>query len=161
MINKYLKLAITMLVFSAFAQAKEQVYSPELFELWVYKTPNCGCCKKWINHIEQQGLSANSSDFRSLDFIKSKVGIAANYLSCHTAVMGNGLVFEGHVPAKFIRQFLAKPMPNAIGLSVPAMPLGSPGMEVNKGFMPYEVLILFKDGSSQVFAKVRTYEEQF
>ena len=65
------------------------------------------------------------------------------------------------VPAKFIQQFLSEEHPNAIGLSVPAMPVGSPGMEVGDRFMPYKVLILFKDGTSEVYAKVKTYEEQF
>ena len=73
----------------------------------------------------------------------------------------SGFAFEGHIPAKFIQQFLSEEHPNAIGLSVPAMPVGSPGMEVGDRFMPYNVLILFKDGTSKVYAKVKTYEEQF
>jgi len=91
----------------------------------------------------------------------TKYGIKPNYRSCHTAVTRNGFAFEGHVPAKFIKQFLAEKHNNAIGLSVPAMPVGSPGMEVGERFMPYNVLILFKDGTSEVYAEVKTYEEQF
>ena len=66
-----------------------------------------------------------------------------------------GYVFEGHVPGEYISQFLAENNPNAIGLSVPGMPLGSPGMEVGDKFTPYDVLILYKDGTSEIYAEVR------
>lgn len=65
-----------------------------------------------------------------------------------------GYVFEGHIPARYIRQFLAEPHPDAIGLSVPAMPLGSPGMEVEDRFMPYDIISLKKDGSSGLYARI-------
>ena len=76
-------------------------------------------------------------------------------VSCHTTVSTNGFIFEGHIPAKYITQFLSEDHPNAIGLSVPGMPLGSPGMEFDNRFTPYDVLILYKDGSNKVFAEVR------
>ena len=87
--------------------------------------------------------------------IKEKYNIEPQYRSCHTAVSSNGLVFEGHIPSKYIKQFLSEDHPEAIGLSVPGMPLGSPGMEVEDRFMPYDVLILYKDGTSKVYAEVR------
>ncbi|UTP73181.1 DUF411 domain-containing protein [Alteromonas sp. LMIT006] len=165
MINKYLKIAVVMLLSPAFANANEHNHADNHdvtpLELIVYKTPTCGCCKKWITHIEDEGIVAHSKDFRNISNIKTKYGIKPNYRSCHTAVSRNGFAFEGHVPAKFIQQFLSEEHPNAIGLSVPAMPVGSPGMEVGDRFMPYKVLILFKDGTSEVYAKVKTYEEQF
>ena len=74
--------------------------------------------------------------------------------SCHTAVYYDGVVFEGHIPSKFITQFRSEDHPNAIGLSVPGMPLGSPGMDAGDLFMPYEVLILYKDGTSKVYTEV-------
>ena len=77
------------------------------------------------------------------------------YRSCHTSVSENGHIFEGHVPSKYISQFLSENHPNAIGLSVPGMPLGAPGMEYKDRFTPYDVLILFKDGTSKVYAQVR------
>ena len=80
--------------------------------------------------------------------------IETQYRSCHTAVSSNGFVFEGHIPSKFITQFLSEDHPDAIGLSVPGMPLGSPGMEAGDLFMPFEVLILYKDGTSKVYADV-------
>ncbi|WP_194866553.1 DUF411 domain-containing protein [Pseudoalteromonas sp. PPB1] len=129
--------------------------------LTVYKTPTCGCCKKWLSHLLEQGVNTQGQELASLSAIKSQYGIAARYRSCHTAVSHDGWVFEGHVPARFIQQFLANPQKDAIGLSVPAMPLGSPGMEVGGRFMPYQVLLLMKDGSHQIYAQVNTYKEQF
>ena len=67
----------------------------------------------------------------------------------------DGYIFEGHIPGQYIAQFLSEDHPNAIGLSVPGMPVGSPGMEIGNRFMPYDVLILYKDGTSRVFAEVR------
>lgn len=133
----------------------------ERLEILVYKTPSCGCCKKWITHIESQGILAHAKDYQNISGVKAKYNIKPNVSSCHTAVTRNGFVFEGHVPAKFIKSFLSEEHPNAIGLSVPAMPLGSPGMEVGRKFMPYQVLILYKDGSSAVFADIKNYQEQF
>tara|TARA_R110000868_G_scaffold21446_7_gene88815 strand:- start:1570 stop:2070 length:501 start_codon:yes stop_codon:yes gene_type:complete len=130
-------------------------------ELTVYKTPSCGCCKKWLSHVNMHGIDTNPQDFHDLENIKSKFKIKPNLRSCHTAVSSDGFVFEGHVPAKFIHQFLSEDHGDALGLSVPAMPLGSPGMEVGDRFMPYQVLILFNDGSSQVYAQVNSYKEQF
>lgn len=163
--NIFLKFAVTVLLLPAFAHATEHKHQnhseAKPLELIVYKTPTCGCCKKWITHIEDGGIVAYSKDSQNIGKIKTKYAIKPNYRSCHTAVSRNGFAFEGHVPAKFIQQFLSEDHPNAIGLSVPAMPVGSPGMEVGDRFMPYKVLILFKDGTSKVYAKIKTYEEQF
>ena len=121
----------------------------------VHKTPTCGCCKMWVEHIKENGFIANIKDHDGLLEIKERYKIEPQYRSCHTAVSSNGYIFEGHIPSKFIKQFLSENHPEAIGLSVPGMPLGSPGMEVDDRFMPYDVLILFKDGTSKVYAKVR------
>lgn len=128
--------------------------------LTVYKTSSCGCCKKWISHIEQNGITAIAKDYDDLGFIKNRYGIQPNHISCHTAVSESGYVFEGHIPAKYIHMFLANPVSDAIGLSVPAMPLGSPGMEVGDRFMPYQILVLLKDGTSKTYAKVDSYNMQ-
>lgn len=150
-----------MLLLPVFVYAYEHKHDANPLALFVYKTPTCGCCKKWINHIEDEGIIAHAIDFQNISNIKTKYAIKPNYRSCHTAVTKDGFAFEGHVPAKFIQQFLSEQHPNAIGLSVPAMPVGSPGMEVGERFMPYNVLMLFKDGTSKVYAKVQNYEEQF
>ena len=165
MIKIYFKVAVTLLLVPAFVHANVNKYENQTdvkpIELFVYKTATCGCCKKWISHIETQGLVAHSKDYHNLSAIKAKYSIKPNHRSCHTAVSRDGYAFEGHVPAKFIKQFLLEKHSNAIGLSVPAMPLGSPGMEVGEKFMPYKVLILFKDGTSKTYANVNSYTEQF
>ena len=124
-------------------------------QLLIHKTPTCGCCKKWIKHLEKNGFLTLSEDHQSLQEIKEKYNIKPKYRSCHTGVSKEGYIFEGHIPSKYISQFLSEKNPNAIGLSVPGMPLGSPGMEVEGMFTPYNVLILFKDGSSKVYAEVK------
>ena len=123
--------------------------------LIVHKTPTCGCCKKWMKHLESQDFETSPEDHQNLLPIKEKFGIKPEYRSCHTAVSKEGYVFEGHIPGKYISQFLAENNPNALGLSVPGMPIGSPGMEVGDKFTPYDVLILYKDGTSEIYAEVR------
>ncbi len=128
----------------------------------VYKSPTCGCCKKWISHVDDNGFQSKIHNRQDVSVIKNKKGIEPRYRSCHTAISKEGYVFEGHVPAKFIQQFLnEKHDKNIIGLSVPAMPVGSPGMEVGDKFQPYKVLRLKSDGSYDVYVVVQTYEEQF
>jgi len=129
--------------------------------LEVYKSPTCTCCEKWLDHIDQHGFISKAHNQENLSTFKSNKGIAPQYRSCHTAVSKDGYVFEGHVPAKFIHQFLAEKPANAIGLSVPAMPIGTPGMEVDDKFMPYKVILLKADGSYEVFAELNNYQEQF
>ena len=123
--------------------------------LLVHKTATCGCCKQWIKHLEKNGFSISTKDHQSLQEIKESYQIKSEYRSCHTGVSKDGYIFEGHIPSKYITQFLSEEHSNAIGLSVPGMPLGSPGMEFEGKFMPYDVLILFKDGTSKVYAEVR------
>lgn len=123
--------------------------------LVVHKTPTCGCCKNWMKHLEENNFNLISQDHQNLNDIKDMHNIAPEYRSCHTAVSSDGFIFEGHIPSKYIKQFLSENHDDAIGLSVPGMPLGSPGMEFENRFMPYDVLILFKDGSSKVYAEIR------
>ncbi len=87
--------------------------------------------------------------------VKEKYNIKPEYRSCHTGVSEDGYIFEGHIPSKYITQFLSEQNPDAIGLSVPGMPLGSPGMEVSNRFTPYDVLILYKDGTSKIYAEIK------
>lgn len=142
--------------------AEQRTLSPgSVVTLDVYKSPTCGCCTKWVDHIQLDGFSANIHHPSDLNAIKNKYGIAPKYQSCHTAVSSQGYVFEGHIPSRFINQFLENPPNDALGLSVPAMPMGSPGMEVGGRFMPYQVLLLKEDGSTEVFAIVDSAEEQY
>ncbi len=80
--------------------------------------------------------------------------------SCHTAVTTDGYVFEGHVPAKHMAQFLKNPPSDAIGLAVPGMPVGSPGMEYQNQFMPYQIMQINKDGTTSVYADVESPQQQ-
>ena len=148
---------LIFIIFSISISSLEQGYSSSQnkFSLLVHKTPTCGCCKKWVKHLEANSFSTMIKDHQNLQKVKEQHSIKPKYQSCHTAVSQDGYVFEGHIPSKFIKQFLANPEANAIGLSVPGMPLGSPGMEVEGRFMSYDVLVLFQDGSSKVFAEVR------
>ena len=145
-------IAITALIGSFNLESLTTDNSPLLL---VHKTPTCGCCKQWIKHLEKNGFSISTKDHQSLQEIKESYQIKSEYRSCHTGVSKDGYIFEGHIPSKYITQFLSEEHSNAIGLSVPGMPLGSPGMEFEGKFMPYDVLILFKDGRSKVNDEVR------
>lgn len=127
----------------------------------VYNSPSCHCCKDWMKHLEQNGFTPRSIHPKDLDALKAEKGVPEQYESCHTGVTRDGYVFEGHVPAKFIRQFLASPPPHARGLAVPGMPLGSPGMESDDFFMPYKIILLKDDGTAEVYADIRKASEQF
>ena len=153
--KKSLLIIFCTFVISIFSSAADTQNINAETSLLVHKTPTCGCCKMWVEHLKRNGLKANTQDHENLDEIKKMYGIKPQYRSCHTAVSKDGYIFEGHIPSKYITQFLSENHPNAIGLSVPGMPIGSPGMEVGDRFMPYDVLILYKDGSSNVFAEVR------
>ena len=146
---------ICSLTFSVFSSGliNENLSSESI--LVVHKTPTCGCCKNWMKHLEENDFNLSSQDHQNLNDIKDMHNIKPEYRSCHTAVSSDGFIFEGHIPSKYITQFLSENHDDAIGLSVPGMPLGSPGMEFDNRFMPYDVLILYKDGSSKVYAEVR------
>lgn len=135
--------------------------SPDPLNLTVYKSPTCGCCENWIEHVQKQNFTAVANHPHNLSEEKNKRGIQPVYWSCHTAVSPGGFVFEGHVPAKLIRKFLDEKPKGGIGLAVPGMPMGSPGMEFNDNFTPYKVLLLKADGSSEVYASVQTAKDQY
>jgi len=126
----------------------------------IYKSPSCGCCQEWVDHVEAQGFGAAIHHPSDLNQIKDKYRIAPEYQSCHTAVSSDGYVFEGHIPAKIIQRFLAEKPKDALGLAVPGMPMGSPGMEMGNHFSPYDVLLLKSDGSTQVYTRINSADEQ-
>ena len=153
--KKKFLIIICSLTFSVFSSGVMNENFSSESTLVIHKTPTCGCCKKWMKHLEENDFNLSSQNHQNLNDIKDMHNIAPEYRSCHTAVSSNGFIFEGHIPSKYIKQFLSENHDNAIGLSVPGMPLGSPGMEFDNRFMPYDVLILYKDGSSKVYAEVR------
>ncbi|HUW72745.1 MAG TPA: DUF411 domain-containing protein [Methyloceanibacter sp.] len=119
----------------------------------VWKSPTCGCCGKWVEHLEANGFAVNAKNTSPgmLDRIKRQAGIEEKLASCHTGLI-DGYAIEGHVPASDIKRLLEE-RPDAIGLTVPNMPIGSPGMEQPGGETePYDVLLVKKDGSVEVFA---------
>jgi hypothetical protein len=117
----------------------------------VYKDPTCGCCALWVEHLRKAGFTATVSDVQDMSAVKAKHGVPARARSCHTALVG-GYVLEGHVPAEDVRRLL-KQRPSVVGIAVPGMPIGSPGMEV-AGTKPqaYDVLAFDKSGETTVFA---------
>ena len=139
--------------------SKEGVITAQVHSLAVYKDPNCGCCGKWIDYMNNYGFDAKAHDTGQLSSLKQAKGIPANVQSCHTAISSQGFVFEGHIPATYVHQFLNDTPQGAIGLAVPAMPVGSPGMEYGDQFRPYQILLLNKDGSSSVYGEINSLEE--
>lgn len=130
-------------------------------DLTVYKSATCGCCVKWIDHIEHNQLSVKAVNSIQLNTQKDQYKVPSNYRSCHTAVSQDGFVFEGHIPAKFIKQFLGEKPANQLGLVVPGMPVGSPGMEYQNKFNPYVIMAFDEEGTLTPYAKVNHYQEQF
>jgi hypothetical protein len=126
---------------SAAAQAPPQVE--------VFKSPTCGCCAKWVDHLKAQGFAPKTTEMVNLTAVKTKYAVPKALQTCHTAIVG-GYVIEGHVPAEDIKRLL-KERPPVVGLAVPGMPIGSPGME---GPNPdrYDVVSFDKEGKTKVFA---------
>ena len=116
----------------------------------VTKDPSCGCCDGWVAHIEAAGFPMRVVESTDMDSFKQRLGVPAELASCHTAEV-DGYVIEGHVPATDIKRLVAEE-PEAVGLSVPGMPVGSPGMEQGGEFEPYDVLLIKKGGATEVFA---------
>ena len=108
----------------------------------VHKEPTCGCCVGWIAHMDEQGFTSNVHHPRNISSVKQELGVLPQWQSCHTAVTKEGYVFEGHVPAKFIKQFMASPPEGALGLAAPGMPVGSPGMVIGNNFTPYAIILM-------------------
>lgn len=115
----------------------------------VYKDPDCGCCTAWAAHLRREGFATELVDTRALDDVKRRFGVPDELASCHTAIIG-GLIVEGHVPALALKRFLAE-KPEAAGLAVPGMPIGSPGMEGGKP-EAYEV-VLFGGSGRRTFMR--------
>ena len=126
---------------------------PMAVEVW--KDPNCGCCKDWVAHMQDNGFAVTVHDSGN-NAVRTRLGLPQKLGSCHTALVG-GYLLEGHVPAGDVRKLLAQ-KPKALGLAVPGMPVGSPGMDgaVYGGRRdPHDVLLVARDGSTSVFSSYR------
>jgi hypothetical protein len=117
----------------------------------VYKTPTCGCCSKWVEHLRANGFTVRTTDMDSTGPVQSKHGVPPEIRSCHTAIV-NGYVVEGHVPATEVMR-LVKERPSITGIAVAGMPVGSPGMEVpGTDPHPYYVVSFDRNGRIDKFA---------
>jgi len=135
------------------SKAKESHASIKNIE--VNYSKSCGCCKKWISHLKDHNFDVKLNATSALREIKKQYGIAGEYSSCHTAIIG-GYVIEGHVPADDIKRLL-KEKPDIIGLSVPAMPVGTPGMEQGNRKDPFYVITLPHKGEPEIFHAYEKY----
>ncbi|MCL4739655.1 MAG: DUF411 domain-containing protein [Burkholderiaceae bacterium] len=138
---------------AALAAGRVEAQGAPVVEVW--KSPTCGCCKDWIAHLEANGFRTMAHDVGNTA-MRERLGIAPEYGSCHTARVA-GYAVEGHVPAADLHRLLRE-RPAAIGLAVPRMPVGSPGMdgpEYGGRRDPYDVLLLKRGGGHQVYASYR------
>lgn len=118
----------------------------------VHRSPSCGCCMKWVTHLQDADFTVNVHNEDDMQAVKTSLGVPDSKRSCHTGKVA-GYFIEGHVPAEDIKRLLAE-RPKAKGLAVPGMPLGSPGMEMPSGAtQPYTVDLVAKDGSATTYAK--------
>jgi hypothetical protein len=129
-----------------------------------YKSLTCGCCKKWISHIDEHEheFELKIHNRKDVSLINNEKGIEPRYRSSHTAISKDGNVFEGHIAAKFIQEFMKEAHnKDVIGMSVPSMRTGFPGMDVGDRFQAYKVLLLTSYGSYETYASAQSYEEIF
>ena len=128
--------------------SKADAQSPSIM---VYKSPTCGCCTKWVSHLEENGFEVKTTDMPNVNPVKERMGVPQSLSSCHTAVVG-GYVVEGHVPAGVVKKMLSE-QPDVTGIAVPGMPIGSPGMEVpGRTPQPYQVIAFDRNGGRTVYA---------
>lgn len=136
-------------IISDYYARQDQVAQAGENQIVMYKNPNCQCCTKWADHMEQAGFSVTIHPTNAMSSVKADHGVPYDMGSCHTAIV-DGYVIEGHVPAKEVKKLLAE-RPQATGLAVPGMPIGSPGMEQGNRNEPFDVL-LFSGDQQQVYA---------
>jgi hypothetical protein len=116
----------------------------------VFRSPSCGCCGAWVDHLKAAGFDVKVTMVDDTSAARRKYGLPDKFGSCHTAVVA-GYVVEGHVPAADVKKLLAM-KPVAVGIAVPGMPVGSPGMEMGARKDPYQVLLIDKQGRERVFS---------
>ena len=122
-------------------------------QMEVFKSPTCGCCSAWVDHMTRAGFDAVACDVdqETLWSMKARAGITPELSSCHTAFI-DGYFVEGHVPASDVERLLSI-RPEGLGLTVPGIPIGSPGMEMGDRRDAYDTLLVLGDGSTEVFQR--------
>jgi len=138
-------MALSLLVTSTFTIA-------ETIKGTNYQSPYCGCCKDWVKHMEDNGFELDVVLEQDMTAKKIELGIRPEYASCHTAEI-QGFTFEGHVPAEDIQRFIDSKPSRMIGLAVPGMPMGSPGMEYKDQQDPFDVVAFDENGKTMVWAR--------
>lgn len=123
----------------------------EAATLTVYRSPYCGCCRDWVRHIQRNGFGITEREMEDVTPVARKLGVPDGLRSCHTAEIG-GYFVEGHVPPSNIKKLL-RDRPNALGIAVPGMPLGSPGMDQGNQRQPFDSLLVARTGKASVFAR--------
>lgn len=131
------------------AETPPEASAADASTMVVYHDPNCGCCGKWIEHMEQHGFTVEAVRETDMNAIKRKLGVPANLPSCHTATIGDYVV-EGHVPAGDVQRMMEE-KPDIAGIAVPGMPLGSPGMEYGEARHAFDVVSFDQTGTTAVF----------
>lgn len=139
---------LAILLLSACSKAPSGTALPSLT---VFKSPTCGCCTKWMDHVNAGGLTTELKSEQDMAAVQNRLGVPAALQACHVATAGEYLIV-GHVPAEDIRRLLAE-KPKARGLAVRGMPIGSPGMEHGDHHQPYDTLLFQADGQTSVFAR--------
>lgn len=127
-----------------------QAQTPPASVMIVYKTPTCGCCTAWVEHVAAAGFTPRIVEMADLTPVRKKLNAPDDLMSCHIAQI-EGYAVEGHVPADAIKKLIAE-KPDAVGIFVPGMPQGSPGMESRYGSQAFDVILLRRDGERKVFA---------
>jgi hypothetical protein len=146
-------LAIAALAALAYAGGGAQPQTTEAMTVTVYKSPTCGCCTAWEDHLRESGFAVESRPVDNVNEIKQRHGLPPQLASCHTAIV-DGYVVEGHVPADVLQRFLTERPAGVVGLAVPGMPLGSPGMEMPDGRKdPYSVMAFGASGKAWVYSQ--------
>jgi hypothetical protein len=138
-----------LLAISIVASASYRIRAQQPPKVEVYKDPTCGCCAIWVTHMKMRGFDTTVMNVGDIAAVKAKYHVPNQLRSCHTALVG-GYVIEGHVPATDVQRLL-KQRPKVVGLAVPGMPIGSPGMEGQNG-RPYDVLTFDAAGKTTVFS---------
>ncbi|GGY85802.1 DUF411 domain-containing protein [Marinobacter zhanjiangensis] len=131
--------------------AGQTAWAEDDLTMKVYKSPSCGCCGDWVDHMEENGFEVDVTDTNNMNQVKMDAGLNPQLASCHTAFVGD-YVIEGHVPAADVRRLMEE-QPNAHGLSAPGMPMGSPGMDIGDRKDHYQVLLFNEAGQTRVFAE--------
>ena len=125
-------------------------------EMTVYRSPSCGCCGVWVDHAKKHGFKIEDIKTEEMEALKQKHNVPAELASCHTTII-DGYVMEGHIPADDVKRFLAEKPDDLIGLAVPGMPIGTPGMEARDIKQPFQVLAFNDKGEVEVFKEYQSY----